>query len=497
MKTFATTKHFISVLSLLLALVMCFSACGGGEEKVSPDGGNDVSATDTTDTASGDEVTDTTKEDVSSKQDTTNNSSSTASKNNNKGGTTVTGKTVWDKDYLKTMPASVKKKGLSILMWREMHPTEQKLLDDFVKKTGCKVEKIITTEKEYSTKLISLIAGRKSPDICYIVADNFPSIVMKSMQPLDAKQFRLDDKCWNKQYMDYYTINGKYYSVAMNGAWNCDDCLNVTYYLPSVLKDAGVKTMPYDLWKEGKWNWDTQYDILAKMKRAGKGGISLHSFDMFMLSAGLDFMTYDGKKFKSAIDEKSDTSLMVKAWQTASRLRFEELGTAWELKNVQQGKIGLFTSIAYGMWKEGDWGFQDVPGGPNAIEVVPVAGPKGGTAYTPARPKTWGVPKGAQNVEGAAYFLRYWLDVNNCDMDSTFLNKQCKEVYNIITKNSHKKQVRVSGGVLNYGNEGSYEDLCWALYATASANTLSVLNSNKGKVASAVTRINRDLAKIR
>lgn len=492
MKAIATSKRFVSVLALLLAIVMCFSACGGSEDVSSAGGDNTVSDASVESTAS---------EDKTESEDTASVSSKPVNTPSNGAGDKkpVTGKAVWDKDYLKTMPASVKSKGLKILLWRDLHPTEQKLLDDFVKKTGCKVEKVITTEKEYSTKLVSLISAKNSPDICVLQNENFPGIVTKAMQPLDAKTFRLDDSCWNQPYMDAYSINGKTFCVAMPGSWSCEDCLYVTYYQPKVLKECGITKMPYDMYKDGKWNWDTQYEIASKVKGAGKGyiGISLQSYDLFMLSAGQDFVSYNGKQFKNQLGSVGSNSLLTEAWQAVAKLNESQLSTSWNLSQVQQGKVGLFTSIAYGMYNEGNWDFVDLPGGADSIEVVPVAGPKGDPAYTPYRPKTWGVPKGAKNVEGAAYFLRYWLDIDNCDMDATFLNKQCKKVYDIITKKSHKKQARTGCGVTNYVTANTYEGICNVLYSATPANVTTIINQKKGSVATGVTRANKDLTRIK
>lgn len=518
MKAIVTSKRLVSILALMLAIVMCFSACGNNGDTPS----DAASADETVDTnveqtddnqessSEAEETNDASskeEKDTSSKQqqqNTNNQSSKTQQTTNNKSSNTQqtvdtqqsAGSTTWAKDYLSTMPKSVKDKGLTILMWREMHPTEQKLLDDFVKKTGCKVKKVITTEKEYSTKLVSMISAKESPDVCLVQAENFPGIVTKSMQPLDEKVFRLDDKCWNKQYMDAYTINGKYFAVAMPTSWSCEDCLYVTYYLPKVLKECGVSTMPWQLYKQGKWNWAAQNDIAKKVAGAGKGyyGISLQSWDLYMLSAGEDFTTYNGKSFTNKLTKPS--SLLTKSWQEVAKLNESGVAVGWKLDQVLQGKIGLFTSIAYGMYNEGDWGYENIPGGFSSLECVPVAGQTQSSAKTPARPKTWGTPKGAKNPEGAAYFLRYWLDVNNCDFDKTYINKQAKEVFEIISKSSHKKQLRLGAGVTNYVTAGQYENICGSL-VTSSTNVPTILASKKGMVQTGVDRANRDLTRIR
>ncbi len=315
MKAILTSKRSVGILALLLAIIICFSACGGEVESSSTDGTGEDAATDTSvvSTASENKTEDKTEDNAS----TGSKNQATASKN-----TTVVGKTVWDKDYLKSMPASVKNKGVKLLLWRKLENSEQKMINDFTKKTGCKVDVITTTEAAYSTKLVSMITAKESPDVCVLMTTQFPSIASKSMQPLDDKIFRLKDDCWNKQYMDTYIINGKYYGVAMSGAWNCTDTVYMTYYQPSVLKSCGVTRMPYELWKEGKWNWEEQYQIASAVKKAGKSytGISYQSSDLFMLSAGVDFVTYNGKKFTNNLGSAKDDSVIVKAWKQVCRL---------------------------------------------------------------------------------------------------------------------------------------------------------------------------------
>lgn len=497
MKPAFDPAKMIKALALLLALVMCLSACGGAENpEETPSAVDSAVVSDETET---DQTVSQTETDTKTPNASKTTSGGSTSSKKQTTTTTVSGKTTWDKDYLGGMTDSMKKKGLTILMWREMHPTEQKLVDDFTKKTGCKVKQVRTTEAEYATKLVSLITAKQSPDVVLLQDQNFPGVVTKSMIPLDAKTFRLDDDCWNEDYMDCYRVNDACFGVSMAGSWSCEDCLYVTYYMPSVLKTCGVKETPYQLYKKGQWNWETQYEIAAKVAGAGKGymGISLQTYDLLMLSAGEDFVTYNGSKFSNKLSKVSDSSLLTKSWQALAKLNQNKLSAGWELSKVQQGKVGLFTAIAYGIYNEGDWYFKDLPGGASAVEAVPVAGPKGGTAYTPFRPKAWGVAKGAKNAEGAAYFLRYWLDAKNCDMDATFLNKQTKEVYNIITKKSHKKIARAGSGVLDYVDVGSYFALCNTLYHTTSANISTVLNSQSGVVDTVVTKVNRDIARIR
>ena len=404
----------------------------------------------------------------------------------------------WPTDYLCKMPSTAKNRGLKVLLPRELHTTEQRLITEFKQKTGCKVDVTVTTEASYVTKLVSMIAQNNAPDVCVLQMDNFPAIVTNALQPLNRDLFRLDDVYWYKPYMDAFSVNGQYFSVAMQGSWNCEDGNYVAYYQPKVLRECGVTTEPYELYQDGRWNWETQYQIASTVKAAGKGyyGMMLQSADLLMLSAGQDFVSYDGKQFANALSAITKSSLLTKSWQETCRLNENGLLRMWNLSQVQQGKVGLFTAKVYGMYNESSWCFADLPGGGQSIEAVPVAGPKGATAYTPISPKTWGVAKTASNPEGAAYFLRYFLDPDNYDMDTTFVNSQFQKVYQIITDSSATKQIRYGSGVLNHVQDENYESLCDSISTTPATSVTTVLQSKRSFVENAVKKVNDDLSRL-
>ena len=486
-------KQFASVLALLLAVMMLFAACGPDEQTSEP-----TSSADDTQTSSvvSDESQpdDDVEESSSNTSNTQNNTSKQHTNNNTSKPQAQTGKqdafnNANDATYLNTAP----KGEVHVLMWRKFHKSEQLLVDQFKKLTGNNVKVTVTTESEYPTKLVSMVSGGNSPDVICFSAGNFPGLVTKSLQPLQNKYFQLDSDCWNKNYMDAYRINGVYFGVAQPQSWSCEDCTYVTYYSPQILKNCGITTTPFQLYKQGKWNWDKQAEIARAVKKKGFQGLSMQSFDLYMLSAGVDFAKYDGSKYTNQLGSVKGTSLLTQAWMEAAELKQEEVLTGWDLTNVQQGKVGLFTAISYGLYNEGNW-FQN--NFAKNLEAVPVAGPTS-TTYTPVRPKVWGVPKKAKNPEGAAYFLRYFLDTSAFNFDSTFHNKQFGEVYKIITKTSAKKTVMHGWGVADYVESGTYSKICNALVATSPQNITNQLNSKKGSVQTGIARANKDLARIK
>ena len=136
-----------------------------------------------------------------------------------------------------------------------------------------------------------------------------------------------------------------------------------------------------------------------------------------------------------------------------------------------------------------------MPGGANSVNAVPVAAEKQSGAYVPYRPKNWGVAKGSKNPEGAAYFLRYYLDSENCDFDNTFLNSQCREVFDFIVAKGTKRKAKLGAGAIDFVGANNYANMLSRLVTSTSANITTVINSNVGTVEAAVKRINKELEK--
>ena len=476
MKALEIAKKLSVVLCLLLALTMVFAACGGEPGNPEEPGASDVGDTGNT-------------------GDSGNNGDSgdkTTSGDKKPDGGNSTG-TTFDKDYLATAKAQFSGSNLHVIMWRQYTATEKSLVDSFYKKTGIKVRTTVTTEAEYATKLAALISGKDSPDVVCFNSDEFPGFVVKSLQSLKANTFKLDDPIWYKPYMNNYVVNGKYFAVAINGPWAVEDCNYVTYYNPNTL--AGLAD-PYSLYKQGKWNWAEAKKIATSVSKKGSNymGMSLQSKDIYMLSAGLEFISYNGKQFSNNLSNAGKTKSITAAWNEVSTLVSDNLVKNWDPQGISNGTTGLFSAIAFGLYNEGGW-FDNVStkGGVGALKAVPVPGPVGGTAYTPVRPKVWGVAKGAKNPEAAAYFLRYFLDTANSNMDKTFYNSQFKEVYNIITSKSAKKAVMVTSGVMDYNTAGAYLEFINELGNAAPAQQTTIINRYKSRFETNIKRANAQL----
>ena len=391
---------------------------------------------------------------------------------NNNSSSTENTSTVFSNDIYSSLP---NKNEVHVLMWRNYSPLEQQVINQYTALTGVNIKTTVTTEAEYETKLVSLMVNQTPPDVVMFNSTSFLKVATKALKPLDSVIFKLDDPCWNKTSMDTMKINGSYYGVAMPSSINCDDTCYVTYYNPSVLRECGITAMPYQLYVQGKWNWDAQSEIIGKVQNSGRGytGLSIQNTSTFMHSAGEDFVSYNGREFASKITSVQENSTLVKAWQEMARINATSSWTYWDTSLFNQGKVGLFTAISYGLRSDSGW-FTNA----SNLQAVPVAGPKDQTAYTPTRNKLWGTAKHAPNPEGAAYFLRYFLDTTNYSQNSVFYNNQFSSVFDLISSKTAKKSVMYSQCVMDYIRADSYSEFCALITDAYPENVCTVINNH-------------------
>ena len=505
-------SRVLKILSLVLALMMVvcvFSACGkdSGEGSDEPEilyvdeNGNPIdpdSLNNDDDTASGDDATESTPGgagDASSKTQQT--ASRTTSGKTNSQTEVVKGKTKFEADPYSDIPESLKGTTVEVLLWRTPEATDTALAEAFEKKTGIKVKYTFTPNNTaaYATKLATMVSSKESPDLVSMGSGSFPSFAISYLEPLDEEVFRLDDPFWNKSFMDCYKINGKYYCLAASGTWYCDDVNFVTYYNPAALKQNGIETTPYQIWKQNKsaWTIDKMVELARKFKSKNDTyhGISYQSNtcpNPYLLSSGVDFVKYDGKKtFSSNI---SDTTVLSMSQKFADWYS-EGLIEGWDSAGVGNGTVAFFDAIAYGMYKDANW--FTIP--TSQIECVPVAG-----THTPANPKVWGIPKNAKNAQGAAYFLRFFLDSESFKLtsfgsfESTFATTQMHEVFMYMSAASTPKTINITRGVLDYYDTSAYNQFISKLNSTTSANIKTELDTYSRTIDAACNRANKKLS---
>ena len=385
--------------------------------------------------------------------------------------------TVSEKDPYANIPDSVKQKKVRVLLWYTPSAAELKVFDAFKAKTGINYQIISSSSSsDYLSKLQLMVSGKDYPDVVCMGASNFPTMIANGLiQTIDAGKFDLTDSAWDKEQMELFKWNGKYYGVNQKGNWQNDQY--VIYFNKTMFANQGV-TNPYDLWKQNKWNWTSFLDTAKKMTFT-KDGKSVYGygdwrFYMWMLSSGVDFVNYTGNDIVSNMTDPK----LISAWKFASDL-FLSSKVQKDAVAIQQfitGDMAMYGEINFFMKSPSDMSAMKDEWG-----VAPFPGPENSTYYVPADGKVWCIGANAKNPEGAAYFMRYYLDPKNNVTNDSFVNPAFKDVFDYI--NSQKHKYLLSSNVINYSNGSDFTNLTSGLIKVTADQVETTLNTYSKTVA--------------
>ena len=307
--------------------------------------------------------------------------------------------------FFKSVPASLKGKTVRVLIWWKPGVTESKKAEVFEKRTGIKIKFVTCGSGDaYYTKLAALIGQDNAPDLACITQSNFPNAVIQNyFEPLSVGKLDLNDKIYDKQTMDYFKWNDKYYGAMVKSS------TMITFYCCFFNKSLynGMEN-PYDLWQANKWNWDTLVSSTQKVMSANKnlkaGIVGDYSCHFFAQTSGADLVEFNNGK----IINNCNNADILKGYQKLSELKNKEkiLTTGTNYQQFVAGQAALLFTGNYIMQTgdiidqtvKFDWG------------VVPMPSPAGSKTVIPSSVKLWGFSRGAKNTEAASYWLRYWLD---------------------------------------------------------------------------------------
>ncbi len=480
--------HKIKCLAVMLIIVTLLTGFKG-KNRFAPPNGLDVYYINESKGENKDTATTSVVSDNKSSSNKVSKTSSDKKTNSEREESKKEEKSVWDKDYVENIPKSLKDKGVYMLLSRELLPFEEKVILEFERQTGMDVTVEVVPQKDYLSKLAVMVGEGSAPDVAEIGFANLYSTAAY-FTPLDNDTFRLEDKIWDTEYMQGVKYKGNYFGLSIKGAPRTEGNNYVTYYNKSILTAAGITATPYELYLSGRWNWTNQRNIAEKLKTCGKGltPISLEGMDLYMLSAGVDFVLPAENGFASALSDSAVQSIIYESFEELRLLKSKNMLTQFNPYGFQNGEIGMVSAKAFHMYNSDSFclGFK---GKSSQLEAVPIAGPTQETAHTPLKGICLGVPKGAKNIEGAAYFIRYFLDPKNADTGNLFYNSQFKKVYSEITKGENvKKQCAFSEGILNAEQDGLYSEICNAAANANKGETLNEVLSYKEKIDNAVKK---------
>ena len=486
----------LRITAFCLAVMMLFSmtACGinkPNEESTPTVTGSDVVNSDEQNNESEVESTDSSSPESSSVENSS--SQKPTSSTSGTSSTTVKKSKKFAADPYSDIPADVKKKTVKVLLWQAPSKQEKERIADFTKKTGIKVDVKHVSQNLYNDTLISRISSGDSPDVAYLNETSFPSNTIKLFSALDPTIYKLEDSIWDKALMNQFKVGGNYYGVNIKGNF-AEDTAMVLFYNKTLLDNNNIED-PYKSWKKGNWNWSTFETILAKVKACASLSkyrpLYFYQPSALIGSAGVNFISYNGKKFSDNINNTT----LVDAYQKLATWREKGYVSAagFAGTDAAAGNFVFYSCIAYHL-KAQDTFFGSTGKTSNGeIRAVPFPSPKGSKVYVAENIKMFGTAKGAKNKEGAAYFLRYYLDPANQDMKNAFANPQAKEVWDYIHKQN--KVVDYAQSVISYVNTSAYLTLQNTLMSADSTQIRKVISEQSNVVTKAVSTVNSKVLK--
>ena len=330
--------------------------------------------------------------------------------------------------FFDNIPESLEGTTVRFATWIDHNTNESaEVLKNFTDLTGINVQIDITPGMEYTSKIAALIAAGQSPDVLVNV-ERFPPI-LPLLMPLEDTIINPTDPFWDQEMTKMGTINGHSYLInAANSAWSFHS--GVVVYNNRIFEDNGITT-PATYVQEGKWTLDNFFKCAKELSAVCPlAGVSIDP-ERFVGAYGDMMVKYDQENQRFVNNCKSESVL--KYWQMLAKAREDGYALIRESRSpFGEGKTGMFIGGAYALRKYG-W-FTEMDNDELCVTYMPKLDVNSDYP-TFASTRGYGICKGASNADGAAYFLRYFLNMDNYDKSVVFRSDEAAELYEEINKN--------------------------------------------------------------
>lgn len=330
--------------------------------------------------------------------------------------TTTTEKTEWTGDNIDiaddegalNTDVDISGKTLKWMGFYDLNPTndnpersaEVALFEDTY---GAKIEYLATTNDKRFDDLATAIVGGTPPDIFIYEWRTFPYDINKNQyQPVDSL-IDWSDPMWAdvKTTADKFLWKGEHYIAPLGYAFNDTQVL---MYNKTTVQDCALDD-PYELYLEGKWDWDAFVDIMKSYVEEEEGhyGISGWWANAFVYTAGDTMVTYDGSKFtnnlRSANIERAQL-VLEDIWKSDLVLR------GWVNPDAAFNSDNSALFYSMGTWAY-DGAAKSMPG--DVIQIVPFPrNPDDNKYYVSNKVNAYMWVKGSDNGD----VVKAWFDCN-------------------------------------------------------------------------------------
>lgn len=305
-------------------------------------------------------------------------------------------------------------------------------LEMFQTQFGGRIEYINTPWDNRFEKLATLVQSDDSPDMFSAGdMDVFPKgAINKMFEPLD-KYVDFSSELWApmSEVNEQFAFQGSHYVGATDVESDC-----VMLYNKNTIRDNSLED-PVELLKEGRWTWDTFWEMMTKFCDVDSGKYATDGWWFeggFSLTTGVPYVGMkDGKivhNLDSAMIEKAQTFMLE---MNKNNFQLPKAQFSWQIqpKRVASGETLFFPIGLYALYPYNNY-IQDFASDQADVMFVPM--PKFTETdeyYLPARVSGFSLCKGAKNPEGVAAYLNCAMATRDSEAAIEIGKRQAFEEY--------------------------------------------------------------------
>lgn len=328
-----------------------------------------------------------------------------------------------DTAYFDNIPVELVGSTVRFASWRD-HTADEcaSVIEGFIDLTGIDVEMEIYPEAQYVAKLQAQIAADDAPDV--IIENGTIATLLQVLQPIENAGIDPKDKFWDQNAIPYYTFGGKTYAVNGANSYNRLSSSIITYNV-EFFETYGIKT-PDEYIKENNWTWETFKQCMKDIRNAPADGDNNNtSLDVkqFLDAYGAQWINLNTETGK--YENISTNTNLFDCYKyileiSESNLAYTPAGMT--TNGIPDGTGVMCLTSAFALRKNGYYKNVD----PAIVAYTKLPKRNASDENYPGTyiaSRAYGLCEGSKNPLAAGYFIRYFLDDNNYNMDEVYLNE--------------------------------------------------------------------------
>lgn len=120
------------------------------------------------------------------------------------------------------------------------------------------IEIIHVPYASYGETLTQMVASDSAPDMVQVYGGDMPGWTLNILQPVD--DYFDSSKLPHQKIVESYRFQGKNYALRIESVQTY-----FIWYNKDLMSQFGIEEMPYDMWKNGTWTWESFHELAKQL----------------------------------------------------------------------------------------------------------------------------------------------------------------------------------------------------------------------------------------